>query len=176
RHTRFSRDWSSDVCSSDLGHILYFEADVPRPVPDCCVEEALAVNIIPCDGGFAPEAEETAPRVMRSAVMSPELREAPLLNAIDELYREAEVENFDAGQRPKTNAIIERSGLELTASERTKLWDKYRDLKAENADLPRPKNFELVADVQRLTTKRDLLMAAADLGVPEKLVKGATLK
>src|SRR5690606_39779066 len=21
RHTRFSRDWSSDVCSSDLGHI-----------------------------------------------------------------------------------------------------------------------------------------------------------
>src|SRR5690606_40067146 len=23
RHTRFSRDWSSDVCSSDLGHILH---------------------------------------------------------------------------------------------------------------------------------------------------------
>src|SRR5690606_6775572 len=23
RHTRFSRDWSSDVCSSDLGHLAY---------------------------------------------------------------------------------------------------------------------------------------------------------
>src|SRR5690606_41125791 len=25
RHTRFSRDWSSDVCSSDLGHALAAE-------------------------------------------------------------------------------------------------------------------------------------------------------
>src|SRR5690606_41136771 len=24
RHTRFSRDWSSDVCSSDLRHTAYF--------------------------------------------------------------------------------------------------------------------------------------------------------
>src|SRR5690606_41401523 len=31
RHTRFSRDWSSDVCSSDLGHmnVLLAEANVP---------------------------------------------------------------------------------------------------------------------------------------------------
>src|SRR6266511_5414145 len=25
RHTRFSRDWSSDVCSSDLGHTGWYE-------------------------------------------------------------------------------------------------------------------------------------------------------
>src|SRR5690606_40615629 len=29
RHTRFSRDWSSDVCSSDLRNILVF-VDLPR--------------------------------------------------------------------------------------------------------------------------------------------------
>src|SRR5690606_39942602 len=28
RHTRFSRDWSSDVCSSDLYHKMYAAADV----------------------------------------------------------------------------------------------------------------------------------------------------
>src|SRR5690606_40683956 len=27
RHTRFSRDWSSDVCSSDLGHGLHGRSD-----------------------------------------------------------------------------------------------------------------------------------------------------
>src|SRR5690606_7694278 len=26
RHTRFSRDWSSDVCSSDLGRLLFIAA------------------------------------------------------------------------------------------------------------------------------------------------------
>src|SRR5690606_40621538 len=28
RHTRFSRDWSSDVCSSDLTQPVLFEADL----------------------------------------------------------------------------------------------------------------------------------------------------
>src|SRR5690606_40576767 len=32
RHTRFSRDWSSDVCSSDLGKNLPFLADPVRTV------------------------------------------------------------------------------------------------------------------------------------------------
>src|SRR5690606_11352727 len=27
RHTRFSRDWSSDVCSSDLKHIVFLAGD-----------------------------------------------------------------------------------------------------------------------------------------------------
>src|SRR5690606_1692273 len=32
RHTRFSRDWSSDVCSSDLTKGSYYGADVAGPV------------------------------------------------------------------------------------------------------------------------------------------------
>src|SRR5690606_40379405 len=33
RHTRFSRDWSSDVCSSDL-HVPQVEGEVPAGVVD----------------------------------------------------------------------------------------------------------------------------------------------
>src|SRR5690606_40660966 len=45
RHTRFSRDWSSDVCSSDL-HELYFGLNGPgategRRVFDISIEGAL---------------------------------------------------------------------------------------------------------------------------------------
>src|SRR5690606_40556387 len=37
RHTRFSRDWSSDVCSSDLGRWIAFIADAQLR-PDSVVQ------------------------------------------------------------------------------------------------------------------------------------------
>src|SRR5690606_39785907 len=39
RHTRFSRDWSSDVCSSDLGRLRLLEDDVRRRVLHHRVQE-----------------------------------------------------------------------------------------------------------------------------------------
>src|SRR3989440_2794344 len=36
RHTRSDRDWSSDVCSSDLLKYFYFERDVLSSVRDAC--------------------------------------------------------------------------------------------------------------------------------------------
>src|SRR5690606_39374957 len=39
RHTRFSRDWSSDVCSSDLQSGLLFEPEPSR-------QQALAANFV----------------------------------------------------------------------------------------------------------------------------------
>src|SRR5207302_2586779 len=36
RHTRFSRDWSSDVCSSDLSYTL---KGIQDPVPVCQLED-----------------------------------------------------------------------------------------------------------------------------------------
>src|SRR5690606_21698716 len=41
RHTRFSRDWSSDVCSSDLGAGFPLAADLPPPGP-CGAPTALS--------------------------------------------------------------------------------------------------------------------------------------
>src|SRR6266536_5365035 len=42
RHTRSTRDWSSDVCSSDLGR---WARDGAHPLLD--VEQLLAVDIVP---------------------------------------------------------------------------------------------------------------------------------
>lgn len=113
---------------------------------------------------------------MRVAAMPAELREALLLHAIDELYREGETKDFDGGGKPKAYSIAGRAGLEITAKERTKLWDKYRDLKSENADLPRPRNFELVADAQRMISKSELVAYGTDLGVPAEDMRGCTLR
>lgn len=157
------------------GHILHFKADTPRQVPDSCIDEALSVNIIPCDG-FAPEADEKAPKTVRVHAMSADLREAVLLHAIDELYREGSPKDFDGGARPKAHSISDRAGLDISATERSKLWDKYRDLKGANVDLPRPRNFDLVVDAQRMNTKTDLLSYAKELGLDAGPLAGNTLK
>src|SRR5690606_40940008 len=42
RHTRFSRDWSSDVCSSDLGHVVRLDvAAVAEDAPPEAVRTGL---------------------------------------------------------------------------------------------------------------------------------------
>src|SRR5690606_40450589 len=43
RHTRFSRDWSSDVCSSDLKDEEEHLVDTGGPVPEEVAPAALAV-------------------------------------------------------------------------------------------------------------------------------------
>src|SRR5439155_12890379 len=57
RHTRWPRDWSSDVCSSDLAHVERASIDV-RPRGDEQVEVALS-----CEAGTEPIARSEERRV-----------------------------------------------------------------------------------------------------------------
>src|SRR5207302_4086067 len=56
RHTRFSRDWSSDVCSSDLGGVVSHSRDTKladrllRQVRACCLS---ACEVLICTDGWA---------------------------------------------------------------------------------------------------------------------------
>src|SRR6266511_5368918 len=46
RHTRFSRDWSSDVCSSDLrGGMTSHAAVVARGMGKCCVAGCGGISV-----------------------------------------------------------------------------------------------------------------------------------
>src|SRR5690606_40087702 len=57
RHTRFSRDWSSDVCSSDL----HTPRDRRTLLPITPVERRNARAVIPGHGAVSPEPPELAP-------------------------------------------------------------------------------------------------------------------
>src|SRR5690606_40814838 len=63
RHTRFSRDWSSDVCSSDLdtGVLVRRVADVLLPAADQLQDDM--------EGAGVPGA---APRALAAALAGPE--------------------------------------------------------------------------------------------------------
>src|SRR5579883_1170268 len=58
RHTRFSRDWSSDVCSSDLGYAVPCErieiVEAAHPVPDAAGLRA-AERMLERVRGLSPE-------------------------------------------------------------------------------------------------------------------------
>src|SRR5690606_40736479 len=58
RHTRFSRDWSSDVCSSDLiiAHPSVAEVAVVGVPSERMGEEVIAV-VVPAPGAMVTEAE-----------------------------------------------------------------------------------------------------------------------
>ncbi len=159
-----------------LGHVIQFEAGKPKYVPPECVDSALAVNIIMESGGFASRSEASVVGPVRVAAMSHELREALLLHAIDEIVRDNETNSFDAGSKPKASVIKERANLEINATERTRLWDKYRDLKSNNADLPKPRNFDLVLDAQQSSTSKQLLEMGSLFGISADQVRGFTLR
>lgn len=158
------------------GHVIGFKAGEPTYVPYDCVDAALAVNIIPAQGGYAERKDEKIMGPARIAAMSPEMREAILLHTIDELVREGETSAFDGGGKPKAGALKERSGFEVTATERTKLYDMYRDLKASSSDLPKPDNLDAVMNVQACHDKSGLLSYLQAFGGDPKSVEGWTLK
>lgn len=158
------------------GHMLKFEAGKSKYVPPECVDAALAVNIIMEEGGFKPRSEVDVVGPVRVAAMSSELREALLLHSIDELVRDGETTHFDAGSRPKTESIKNHANLNLNATERNRLWDKYRDIKGSNSDLPRPRNFDLVLEVQQSATHKQLMDQATNFGIKADDVRGFTLR
>src|SRR5690606_39891677 len=60
-HTRFSRDWSSDVCSSDLFHMVLARYSLGElRVIDRLRETVRMADGLDADGGLAPQSRERA--------------------------------------------------------------------------------------------------------------------
>src|SRR5690606_24214037 len=91
RHTRFSRDWSSDVCSSDLPFIVFDDADLDRAVEGAVAakyrnsgQTCVCTNRFYIqDGIYDAFAEKFAERVKALKVGSgfePGVEQGPLIN------------------------------------------------------------------------------------------------
>src|SRR6266511_5461884 len=101
RHTRFSRDWSSDVCSSDLEHL-----DVESRVPDqALLDEQLRRHV-----GPGVEALEVADvdRVRLGAVRAHRHR---VLRVRAALLPEAHVDGHLTALEPGAHLVRARTGL-----------------------------------------------------------------
>lgn len=157
------------------GHVIRFKADEPTYVPDYIADQALAVNILPVDGKALAD-YDTDVGIARNDGMNPVLREALVLYAIADLLKENDSAHFDGGGRPKAASITERSGVQISATERNTFWDKYRDIVNSGQELPKPPNLDLVFEAQQLNTKKDLTAFLHDIGVAESVFKGMNIR
>lgn len=147
-----------------LGHVIAFKAGEPVAVPNEVVELALAVNILPAPNQTLPaHSEGAAPGFTKIAAMPQLLREAIVMRCIDELVRENNPANFSGGGRPKPTSIRERCAIDVSATETNKAWERYRELKSNNEDLPTHRNLDLIYDIQQTSSPKTLREFAQDL-------------
>jgi hypothetical protein len=156
---------------SKTGATISFEAGVPTNVPEDIVPDALAVNIVPADG-VALDGEN--PVGYAVAQITGTLRDALILNAIQTLVQRNAPEDFDGGGQPKTVSLSALAGLTVAASERTKYWNRYREIIGSNSEMPTHPNVGAVLDLQSMSTRKQLKEFAADHGMEKEFEKFST--
>ncbi len=154
------------------GHMIRFQADVPKFVPDSVVSDALAVNILPVEGKVRGEDTPSDHRKPVRVEITGALRDAIVLRAISDLAVRNDTKDFDGGGRPKIPAITELTGLAINAKEREVYWEKYKQLKSDGEDMPDHKHADIVTEIQYLRTPKELLEYAELLGLDPAVFKG----
>lgn len=157
------------------GHTIFFEGGVVTPVPEEIVAEALAVNIVVTDSTDRENQLKFKSADIQSNITG-SLRDSLILGAIEELVRENDTDNFNAGGQPKVAALAHATGLKLGGGEASKYWERYREIKSTNADLPSHPRVENVLELQRLTTRAQLTSYAKDMGFDFKGLDKKSLK
>ena len=155
---------------STLGYTIAFKANEPTPVPDAMYQEALSKNILPAK---VPAGEEAA-HDMAHAEITGTLRDALIFDAIETLVKRNNVEDF-GGAGPKAAALTRETGIQLSAKETSNYYTRYKQIKAENTELPSHPNVELVRELQGLSTRKQLEAFAVDIGVAIPATKGKAL-
>lgn len=153
------------------GHVIHFEPNKPKMVPDAVVAEAMAFNIIPTTG-FRDEAPEMSAGKPIKINIPPQLREALIYKVMSDLVEENNPDHFDGGGAPKLSILVDRTGLTLLNKEKNDYWGKHRELRSTNSEIPTHKLVDVVLDIQYLSTPKDTKEYAQAMGVPEQDVIG----
>lgn len=166
------------VCQRDYtlptrtGHAIRFEAGVPTPVPEALYAEALAKNIIPVER----KSDDEPIFGMIHAEITGTLRDAMIFQAIDEVVKRNQTEDFTGGGVPKAAALSAIIGLSLSATEASRFYTNYRQIIGENGELPQHPKTEMVRELQSLTSRKQLVEFAEDHDISLPKTKGKSLK
>lgn len=144
--------------STTKGHCVRFEANVPKPVPEIIVQDAMNAGCVPAKESDRPFVDD-----MRTARVEfvGNMRRSLIYLAVDVLARENNQKNFDGGGRPKVSVLNERLGFDVPAQERTNIWQEYLSAKAAGAEPGLHPEAETVMEIisaEDLTELRHIAM------------------
>lgn len=108
------------------GHSVRFEKDTPVMVPNEIVAEAVAIGAVPVDGEVDITPKE--PPLPNSGPAEAHVREAQIIDAINEIVRENDREAFTAGGIPKDKTVSALVGYRVPRSEVTTVWLKRSEM------------------------------------------------
>ncbi len=158
------------------GHVIHFKADEPTLVPDVVVNDALAVNILPTEGRVQRGESGAYGPSSGAAAITGTLKDALILSTIEQLAKENDSHNFNAGGQPKLGVVNTMTGIRISGGELTKYWDRYREIKSTNSPMPRHPQLDRVQDLQTLTTRKQLLEYASEIDFPASEVNRVSVK
>lgn len=157
--------------ASTSGHIIQFEAKVPRNVPSAVVREALAAG---CGFVDQADAESAAPdddaRVR--AGFNAGLRRSLIYAILARVLKSNNPKEFDSGKMPKTEVVSKALGIELGKDELKNAWQALQHANSTGEELAVHEDTEAVLNILDAESKADLLLVAREQNFTEEEVSG----
>ena len=155
------------------GHVLQFEAKKPKYVPDEAVSDAMAAGCVMANEEDTPFYEDLS----RAKVdFVGDVRKSMLYLAVEEMVKENDVKNFDAGGNPKTQAVSAMLGFEVARAELTDIYQQFQTIKSENGEYALHPAAPNILKVIQAQDRAELVELAAEFGVDKGKAKGLQVR
>lgn len=155
------------------GHVILFEANTPRNVPDAVVPEAMAAGCVPTDAAAIPFHEDLS----RAKVeFQGDVRRSMLFLAVKLIAENNVAKDFDGGGTPKTTVVAARLGYEVSRQEVIDVYQQYLTVKSEGREYALHPQAQNILRVLEAESKDELIDLAEEFGVDGAKAKGLVVK
>lgn len=151
------------------GHIVQFEANVEKDIPNAIVSDAMAAGCVPVDRSQVPFFED----LKRSKVeFNGDIRRSMLYMAMMAIADKNDTKDFDGSQVPKQNVVENRVGFTVGRREVVDIYQQYLSDKADGRKFVPDGNAVHAMRVVEAEDIRELRELAAEMGISEAGAKG----
>lgn len=159
--------------ATKTGHVIRFEANTPRAVPDSAVQEAMAAGCAPANPQDAPFLDDLS----RTKVeFHGDLRRSTIFLALTSIAEKNNAKEFDGGGTPKVEVVSARLGYEVTRKEVNDLYQQFLSSKNVGQDFALHPQAQNIMRVIEADSKGELIELAIEFGVEEKKANGLTVR
>lgn len=156
-----------------FGHVIQFEAKVPKNIPDNCVPAAMAAGCVPADESAIPFHED----LERARVeFTGDVRKSMIFLAVKAIAEKNDPKDFDGGGTPKLAVVKEALGLEISRKDLADVYQQYLTVTAEGQEYALHPAAPNILRVIEAGDKAELLELAEEFEVDGAKAKGLTVK
>lgn len=159
--------------ATTAGHVMLFEANTPRVVPDDVVQAAMTAGCVPTKEGDAPFYEDLS-RV--KVEFQGDLRRSTIFLGVKAIVEANETKDFDGGGVPKVDAVSARLGYDVNRKEVIDVYQQYLTAKSNDQEFALHPQAQNILRVIEADDKAELIALAVEFGVEEKKAKGLVVR